>query len=167
MTTEGETMSEETYQQLLEKVREELREGLEKKKDRVLDLAKKLERDGVNPKHIARQVAHDLDDIVSKDWVYKTLGPEYKEQRAKSQESIQVEKSSITEIQQEDGTVLLGGGPSLDDPEVRKMLDEYKKTRDEDKLLQDRIEELQIKWKSICPEHQRAITDCKKCGEKA
>lgn len=154
------------YETELEKVREELKRGLDSKRHRIMDLVKILEGLGTKKDRIASRIAHDLEDVVGKSWVYETLPDEYKTETKPKKKIPLVESHSSIEQIQEDGTVLLGGGPSLDDPEVKERLEEYKKTRDENKLLQDRIEELQIKWKSICPEHQRAITDCAKCGEK-
>lgn len=160
-------MTEETYDELLDKVRKELEDELEKKKDRVLQLAEKLKNDSVNPEHIAKHVVNDLDDLVSKRWIYRILPDEYKQkEKQHKKEEVGALVHQTTELSNEDGTILVGGGPSLDDPNVKRILEDYKKTRDENKELQSMLEEMQIKWKSICPEHQRAITECKTCGEK-
>ena len=102
------TMSEQSYQELLEDVRKELQEICAKKKDRVLELAKKLEKDGVKPEHIANHIVHDLDDLVSKRWIYDILPDEYKQkEKQHKKEEVGAVPHQTTEIEQEDGTVLL------------------------------------------------------------
>ena len=102
-------MTEQSYQELLEDVRKELQEICEKKKDRVLELAKKLEKDGVKPDRISTHITHDLADLVSPRWIRDILPEKYKmKSKEREQEGeFAAVPPQTTENIQEDGTVLL------------------------------------------------------------
>ncbi len=114
------TKSEQSYQELLDDVRGELQEGLEKKKDRVLELAKKLE-DGVKPEPIANHVVHDLDDLVTKRWILMVLPDKYKQKEKQHKKEAGELIHQTTELSNKDGTVLLNKQGDELMKEERKM----------------------------------------------